>query len=211
MSQDGPVAARAPEVVVAVPFTTYPTIRFYPEPPPKFQSMISDATYGVVRKMLFVFDTEVDTSRFTVTDTHLGYLCAAQDTGSGFARGIVSFVGGRPLLSELGFTGAERKHRAVELLRRLYDVPEPVEVLEKVWPHDYWTRGSYMIVGPGDLASFGEAMGGSFGRVHLAGAEGVVAAPSFMNSAVKAGLRAGTEVAKTLESVRGLVAVEAGE
>ena len=211
MSQDGPVAARSPQVIMAVPFTTYPTIRFHPEPPPEFRRMISDATYGVVRKMLFAFDTEVDTSRFTVTDTRLGYLCAAQDAGSGSARGIVSFVGGRPLLAELGFTEAERKRRAVGLLKQLYDVPEPVAVLEKVWPHDYWTRGSYMIVCPGDLASFGEAMGGSFGRVHFAGAEGVAAAPSFMNSAVKAGLRAGREVAEALESVRERVPIEAGE
>ena len=211
MSEDGPASARAPRMVMAVPFTTYPTIRFHPEPPPEFRRMVSDATYGVVRKMLFIFDTEVDTSRFTVTDTRLGYLCAAQDTGSGHARGLVSFVGGRPLLAELGFSEAERKRRAVELLKKLYDVPEPLAVFEKVWPHDYWTRGSYMIVAPCDLASFGEAMGGSFGRVHLAGAEGVVAAPSFMNSAVKAGLRAGTAVAETLQSVREHVPVEAGE
>lgn len=211
MAQDGPVAARAARVIMAVPFTTYPTIRFYPEPPLEFRRMVSDATYGVVRKMLFAFDTEVDNSRFTVTDTQLGYLCAAQDTGSGLARGIVSFVGGLPLLAELGFSEAERKRRAVELLRRLYDVPEPVAVLEKVWPHDYWTRGSYMIVAPGDMESFGEAMGGAFGRIHLAGAEGIAAAPSFMNSAVKSGLRAGREVGETLESDRGRVPVEAGE
>lgn len=211
ISQDGPVSAPAARVIMAVPFTTYPTILFHPEPPPKFQRMISGSTYGVVRKMLFVFDTEVDTSRFTVTDTSLGYLCAAQDAGSGSSRGIVSFVGGRPLLAELGFSEEERKRRAVELLKEIYDVPEPVDVLEKVWPHDYWTRGSYMIVAPGDMESFGEAMGGSFGKVHLAGAEGVVAAPSFMNSAVKAGLRAGREVAGTLESFRERVPVEVGE
>ena len=78
----------------------------------------------------------------------------------------------------------------MKLLKQFYDVPEPRAVIEKVWAHDYWTRGSYMIVAPGDLRSFGEAMGGSFGNVYLAGAEAVSAAPSFMNSAVKGGLRA---------------------
>lgn len=210
MTEDGPVSARASKVILAVPFTAYPTIRFRPEPPPAYRRMISGATYGVVRKMLFVFDTEVDTSRFTVTDTHLGYLCAAQDTGSGSARGIVSFAGGRPILAELGLPEAERKRRAVELLKTLYDVPEPAAVLEKVWPHDYWTRGSYMIVAPGDMASFGGAMGGSFGRIHLAGAEGVAAAPSFMNSAVKAGLRAGESVVESFRDDRANLAAEAG-
>ncbi len=211
MTEDGPVTARTPRVIMAVPFTTYPTIRFHPEPPPMFRRMISRATYGVVRKMLFVFDAGVDMSRFTVTDTHLGYLCVAQDAGSGATRGLVSFAGGKPLLTELGLPEAERKRRAVELLTKLYDVPEPELVLEKVWPHDYWTRGSYMIVAPGDLASFGEAMGNSFGRVHLAGAEGFAAAPSFMNSAVKAGLRVGREVAGILEGDRVRVPVEASE
>lgn len=198
MSESGPAAASAPRVIIAVPFTTYPTIRIHPDPPPVFRRMISHATYGVVRKILFVFDEVVDDSTFTVTDTSLGYLCAAQETGSGSPRGIVSFAGGWPLLAELGLPETERERRAVELLRKLYDVPEPQAVIEKVWPHDYWTRGSYMIVAPGDMASFGEALGGSFGRVHLAGAEGIAAAPSFMNSAVIAGRRAAEEVAGTL-------------
>jgi monoamine oxidase len=174
-------------------------MRFYPEPPPVFRRMISSATYGVVRKMAFVFDEAVDASRFTLTDTPLGYLSAAQDpeTAEG-SRGIVSFAGGRPLLAELGLPEETRRRRAIELLRRLYDVPAPARVVEKVWAHDYWTRGSYMILAPGDLADFGEMMGGSFGHVRLAGAEAVPAAPSFMNSAVKGGIEAARAVAREL-------------
>lgn len=188
MTEDGMKFATASRIILAIPFTCYPTIRFDPEPPPMFRRMISTSTYGVVRKMAFIFDTPLDATHFTVTDTPLGYLSAAQDTRSTQeSRGIVSFAAGSPLLAELGFTTEERKRRAVELLRTLYDVPEPRQVLEHVWAHDYWTRGSYMIVAPGELESFGEAMGGSFGSVHLAGAEAISAAPSFMNSAVKGG------------------------
>ena len=201
IGENGPRCIRARRVILAVPFTCYRNIRLDPELPPVFRRMVSGSVYGVVRKMAFVFDAEVDASNFTVTDTPLGYCSAAQDPGSeNDSRGIVSFVGGRPLLPELGFQEDERKSRAVKLLRKLYDVPEPVVVVEKVWAHDYWTGGSYMIMGPGDARTFGEAMGGSFGNVHLAGAEGFAAAPSFMNSAVKAGLRAGREVAEALES-----------
>lgn len=199
MTEDGPRSARARRVVMAAPFTVYPTIRFHPEPPPVFRRMISGATYGVVRKMAFVFEEAVDASRFTLTDTPLGYLGAAQDPEtSGGSRGIVSFAGGRPLLAELGLPEEKRKERAVGLLRRLYDVPEPARVVEKVWAHDYWTRGSYMIVAPEDLADFGEAMGGAFGHVRLAGAEAVAAAPSFMNSAVKGGIEAARTIAGEL-------------
>jgi monoamine oxidase len=128
----------------------------------------------------------------------LGYCSAAQ--ASEGAGGIVSFAGGEPLLPELGRPAAERKERALRLLRELYEVPEPVAVIEKVWPDEYWTRGSYMIMAPGDMSDFGAEMGGSFGGVHLAGAEGYAAAPSFMNSAVKAGLRAGREATEALEA-----------
>ncbi|MGB3633661.1 MAG: NAD(P)/FAD-dependent oxidoreductase [Rubrobacteraceae bacterium] len=199
MSEHGPQSAPAQRVVMAVPFTVYPTIRFYPEPPLMFRNMMKGSTYGVVRKMVLLFDDAVDSSNFTLTDTPLGYLCAAQDPEiAEGSRGIVSFAGGRPLLAELGIAEEERKRRAVELLGKFYDLPEPRAVIEKVWAHDYWTRGSYMIVAPGDLGNFGEAMGGSFGNVYLAGAESVSAAPSFMNSAVKGGLQAARSVAEDL-------------
>ncbi len=199
VAEEGPQSVRAQKTILAVPFTVYPTIRFQPEPPPVFRRLIKDSTYGVVRKMAFLFDEAVDSSNFTLTDTPLGYLCAAQDPEvSGGSRGIVSFAAGRPLLTELGLAEEERKRRAVELLKQFYDVPEPRAVIEKVWAHDYWTRGSYMIVAPGDLRSFGEAMGGSFGNIHLAGAEAVSAAPSFMNSAVRGGLEAARFVADDL-------------
>ena len=203
MSGDGPRSARARRVVLAVPFTCYRGIKFDPEPPPVFGRMISGSVYGVVRKMAFIFDTGVEAANFTVTDTPLGYCSAAQDNGSrNGSRGIISFAGGAPLLPELGFPEDVRKRRAVELLRKLYDVPEPVAVVEKVWPNEHWTRGSYMIMSPGNAGEFGEEMGGSFGNAHLAGAEGFAAAPSFMNSAVKSGLRAGRAVAESLEATR---------
>lgn len=203
MTESGMKSATARRIILAVPFTCYPTIRFDPEPPPVFGRMISTSTYGVVRKMAFIFDTTLGGAHFTVTDTPLGYLSAAQDPSSTEeSRGIVSFAAGSPLLAELGFTTEERKLRAVELLRTLYDVPEPKQVLEHVWAHDYWTRGSYMIVAPGELESFGEAMGGTFGSVHLAGAESISAAPSFMNSAVKGGQRAASDVVEALSPAR---------
>lgn len=199
ITEEGAWSARARRVILALPFTCYRSIRFDPKPPPIFRRMISGSTYGVVRKMAFIFDSPLDSTGFTVTDTPLGYLSAAQDNGDERgSRGIISFAGGSPLLAELGLPSEERKRQAVELLGKLYHVPEPRAVLEQVWAHDYWTRGSYMILAPGDLESFGEAMGGSFGGIDIAGAESVAAAPSFMNSAVKGGMRAARTVMEAL-------------
>lgn len=194
---DGPGIVHALRLVLALPFTLYGGLRFDPEPPPEIRNMISRSVYGVVRKTVFAFGREVEDSAFTVTDTSLGYLCPAQVTEG--AGALVSFAGGRPLLPELGLRARERKRRAADLLAEIHgDLPERVEVEEKVWPAEAWTRGSYMILAPGDLRSFGESLGGSFGNVHLAGAEGVAAAPSFMNSAVRSGLSAGRRVAESL-------------
>lgn len=195
--ESGPETVRARRVIFAIPFTCYRGINFDPEPPPVFRRMVSSSVYGVVRKTFFVFDEPVDSSIFAVTDTTLGYCCATPDV-DGESRGITSFAGGSPLLPELGLPPEERRRRAMDLLSGLYSLPEPVAVVEKVWTDEYWTRGSYMIMAPGDMANFGELMGESFGNIHLAGAEGVAAAPSFMNSAVKAGLRAGREVARAI-------------
>lgn len=199
LTEHGAGEVRARKAIMAIPFTCYPTIRFDPSPPDVFQRMFSGATYGMVRKMHFVFEGGM-APPFVITDTMLGYCGASQSSGG--SSGIVSFVGGEALLPELGFSEEERKRRGLETLRRLYDLPEPVSVVEKVWVHDHWTRGSYMIIAPGDLASFGEAMGQCFGNVHLAGAEGLSVAPSFMDSAVESGRRAAGKVIESLSGSR---------
>ena len=191
VGEEGTEVARARRVILAVPFTCYPSIRFEPYPPIDVRRTMSAALYGVARKIAFVFDSVVE-APFTVTDTPLGYCWTSQPHGA--ARGILSFVGGNPLVGELDSTPEQRKHRALQFLERIYEVPEPVAIIEQVWPLQYWTRGSYMIQGPGDMADFGSVLGSSFGRVHMAGAEGFAAAPSFMNSAVKSGLRASQHV-----------------
>lgn len=190
---DGPGAVRARRVVLALPFTLYGGIRFHPEPPPGIRAAISRSVYGMVRKMVFAFEGEVPVSALTVTDTSLGYLCRTQAADRRDA--VVSFAGGRPLLPELGLSAGQRERRALMTLAEIHDLPEPAGVREKLWPAEPWTRGSYMIAAPGDLYRFGASLGGSFGRVQLAGAEGVAVAPSFMNSAVRSGLAAGRRAA----------------
>ena len=103
-------------------------------------------------------------------------------------------------MPELGLPAEERRRRAVGMLREVYGLPEPVRFIEKVWSEDHYARGSYQILAPGDMALFGDAMGSRFGAVHLAGSEGYAAAPSFMNSAVRSGLRAADEVAEALRT-----------
>jgi monoamine oxidase len=59
-------------------------------------------------------------------------------------------------------------------------------------------HGSYLILGPGDLLSWGVRLGEPHGRVHFAGSE-ASRLPSYMNGAVVAGERTAREVLAQLD------------
>ena len=182
--------------MLGLPFAFYGWFRFNPPLSPFFRWFFSKSRYGVGRKMAFVYDGPVEAPALAVTDSPLGYLWTVR--GSRGQTGIVSFSGGRPLADELRFRREERERRAVALLRELFGLPEPGVVEEAAYgDEDPWARGSYFIAGPGDAEAL-RRMDRSFGLLHLAGAEAVPAAPSFMNSAVKGGLRAAREVVEAL-------------
>jgi monoamine oxidase len=61
------------------------------------------------------------------------------------------------------------------------------------WAHEPWSRGSYLIFGPGDLTTWGHRLAEPHGRLHFAGSE-ASALPSYVEGAVRAGERAAAEV-----------------
>jgi monoamine oxidase len=61
------------------------------------------------------------------------------------------------------------------------------------WSRERFTRGSYLIFGPGQLTSWGHRLAEPHGRVHFAGSE-ASNLPSYMEGAVRAGERAANEV-----------------
>ena len=192
----------AGRAVLALPFSCYGGIRFDPHLPSPLRELASGDRYGVGRKMAFVYDGPVEAPALAVTDSPLGYLWTIR--GPQGQNGVVSFSGGRTLAEELRFPREERERRAVALLRGLFGLPEPGFVEEAAWSEDPWARGSYLIAGPGDAETL-RRIGRSFGLLHLAGAEAVPAAPGFMNSAVKGGLRAAREVVEALSGAGRLV------
>ncbi|WP_119066246.1 flavin monoamine oxidase family protein [Rubrobacter indicoceani] len=202
ITSDGYVVYRGRKAILAVPPPVWRRIEFSPDKslPLTWRKMSRRASYGIVRKLHFVFEGDTGEVPFTVSDGPLGY-CGASQSGVGLS-GVVSFSGGEPLLPELGLSKENRLARDVQALTKLYDVPEPKAVVESVWAEDVYSGGSYMILAPGDLATFGGAMGGSFGNLQLAGCEGYAPAPSFMNSAVVAGIKAAERVSGALGGFR---------
>jgi len=65
------------------------------------------------------------------------------------------------------------------------------------WSRERFSRGSYVIFGPGDLLAWGRRLAEPQGRLHFAGAEASTL-PSYLEGAVRAGERAADEVAATL-------------
>jgi monoamine oxidase len=61
------------------------------------------------------------------------------------------------------------------------------------WAAEPFSRGSYLIFGPGDLTTWGRRLAEPHGRVHFAGSE-ASDLPSYAEGAVRAGERAADEV-----------------
>jgi monoamine oxidase len=61
------------------------------------------------------------------------------------------------------------------------------------WAAERFSRGSYLIFGPGDLTTWGRRLAEPHGRVHFAGSE-ASDLPSYAEGAVRAGERAADEV-----------------
>jgi monoamine oxidase len=65
------------------------------------------------------------------------------------------------------------------------------------WAGEAWNRGSYLILGPGQLLSWGQRLGEPHGRVHFAGVERSTL-KSYMEGAVRAADDASTEILAAL-------------
>jgi monoamine oxidase len=61
------------------------------------------------------------------------------------------------------------------------------------WSEEPWTRGTYLILGPGHLTTWGGRLVEPHGRIHFAGAEASTL-PSYMEGAARAGERAAAEI-----------------
>jgi monoamine oxidase len=61
------------------------------------------------------------------------------------------------------------------------------------WNGERWSRGAYLILGPGDLTGWGHRLAEPHGRIHFAGSE-ASSLPSYAEGAVRAGERVANDV-----------------
>ena len=164
---------RCVRAVVAVPLTLQREIGFEPPLPPHRRLALERARYGDVVKAGLLFEEPWWEPGFVSVS----------------ASGIVyEPAPGRPVLGV--FAGADAARRPV--LKAVGPVPDAFVAAD--WTAERFSRGSYLIFGPGDLTEWGRRLAEPHGRIHFAGAE-TSDLPSYMEGAVRAGERVAREVA----------------
>jgi monoamine oxidase len=161
---DGATVSAA-RAILAIPLPLQRRLRFDPPLPEHRRLALERARYGEVVKAALPYDRRLTGP--------LPELSAA-----GF---VYQPDPGVPLLALFAAAGAARRARTIESLAAVD------------WSREAFSRGSYLIFGPGDLTTWGRRLIEAQRRLHFAGSE-ASSLPSYMEGAVRAGERAADEV-----------------
>ena len=168
---------RAERAVVAIPLTLQGNLLFRPPLPEHRSRALAEARYGEVVKQAAILDMDPAISLPVLSGEGHIYRSAHD------ANLVVRFAG----------AGAARKD--VDLGRLLGVAPTAQTAVD--WSGEPWTRGSYLIFGPGHLLAWGNRLGESHGRLHFGGAE-----RSTLKSYLEGAARGGEEVAREILAAR---------
>lgn len=180
-------AERGARAVVALPLTLQRDLRFDPPPAAHRRLALERACYGEVVKAALLFDEpfwQAGDGSVAVTELGLVYEPHPGQPLLGFFAGSTA---GRSLARLVPH------EREAELVTRIGTSVRPRAVASVAWGRERFSRGSYLIFGPGDLTSWGRRLAEPQGRVHFAGAEASTL-PSYMEGAIRAAERVSVEV-----------------
>jgi monoamine oxidase len=171
MLADGDVL-EAQSVIVAVPLTLQGRLRFDPPLPEARRRALAEARYGDATKQAALF---AETPGVAPAATPEGAVYPSDED----PRILIRFAG----------AGAAGRRADFSRLARA----DPRAVAGVRWMREPWTRGTYLILGPGHLTTWWRRLGEPHGRIHFAGAE-CSNLPSYMEGAVRAGENAAAEL-----------------
>lgn len=174
-------AERGDRAVIAIPLTVQRDIRFDPPLPPKRHQALAQARYGEAVKAAVVFAEPFWRGRLPVVSD----------------RGVLYEPNaGRPVLGLFaGSTAAARLGALQAAVEEILgsSVPAPRAAASVCWGDEPFSKGSYLILGAGQLTSWGRHLADPHGRVHFAGSE-TSTLPSYMEGAIRAAERCAREV-----------------
>jgi monoamine oxidase len=164
---------RGEHVVLAIPLTLQRALRFRPALPAHRLRALKEARYGEVVKQAALLEVPPAVSLPALSDEGHIYRSAHE------ANLVVRFA------------GAEAARTEVDLAQLLGVAPSAQAAAD--WSRDPWARGSYLILGPSHLLTWGTRLGERHGRVLFGGAERSTL-KSYMEGAARAGEAAASEI-----------------
>jgi monoamine oxidase len=204
VAADG-VEAAARRAVIALAPTLAARIDMNPPLPAARDQLTQRMPMGSVIKLQAVYDEpfwreDGLNGMASAADGPVGVVFDNSLPGDG--RGVlVAFFEGRHAVDLGRLTVAERRATLTAELVRLFGpaAGRPVEVLERDWAAEEWSRGCYGAhLPPGVLRVFGPDLRRPIGRIHWAGTETAQRWCGYMDGAMESGERAAGEVLAAL-------------
>ena len=197
---------RAPQVILALPFSLLRKVRIDVELPAAKRRAIAELGYGTNAKLMIGFDRRPwrahGVNGASMSDLAYQTTWETSRKQRGDAGILTNFTGGRHGV-ELGHGSAsEQAARAVADLERVFPGVAAARTgareVRMHWPTHPWTQGSYACFRPGQWAAFRGAIGESLGGLHFAGEHCALETQGFMEGGCESGELAASAVAARL-------------
>ena len=199
------VNVKAKHVIVAVPPILTGKIDYEPGLPADRVELIDHFPQGTLTKAALVYDTpfwrEDGLTGQVLYDQ--GPIAATFDDSppDGSLGAIFGFIGGDQARSFAGLSKQVRRQSVIDNFVEFFgeQAANPKQYIETAWKGETWSRGGPVgIPGLNQFAANGPALRRPVGRIHWAGTETSDYWCGYMDGAVRAGIRAASEVREKL-------------
>jgi monoamine oxidase len=206
VTADG-VTVRARHAIVALPPVLAARIAYAPGLPAAKKALLKAMTPGSLTKVEAVYSTpfwrEAGLSGQGVSDSGLARVPYDNSPPDGSVGVFFSFIGGKRHDEWTKLSSAARRAQVLDDFVRFTGderARAPVELVEKDWTTERWTRGCPVgHFAPRVLAKHGAHLRSAVGHVHFAGTETADYWLGYMDGAVRAGERAARDVGRALK------------
>jgi monoamine oxidase len=203
------VTVTCKRAVIAIPLPVAGNLSYDPPLPLERAFLQQRALGGSVCKVVTVYETpfwrEDGLSGESFSFNQDIVLTMDTSPADGRMGVLMSFIIG-PAANRFGGLAPEERRRVVlEALAVRFGplASEPVEVHERDWGREEFSRGAYMAhYPPGTLTQYGRALSAPCGRLHWAGSETSPISMGTIDGAIRSGERVAQEVLDALETER---------
>ncbi|KAH8697982.1 monoamine oxidase [Talaromyces proteolyticus] len=202
---DSGVRLRCKKVVVSIPTPLYSTIAFDPPLSDHKLQYSSRTKLGELSKIILVYDQPWWRARGLsgVSQSSLGPICATRDSSIDQDQhySLTCWVSGEPARQWSKLPQEDRLQRVLGQIEDMFGdtIPVPIQILEKEWKKDVWSKGGPCpTTPPGILSVHGHALSMSERDIHFVGTETAEVWTGYMEGALRSGARGAEEVIKSL-------------